>query len=158
MSEDFSHRLDQRGPASPNHRVEMSPQGRWRLGESALAGTKILVVDDDRRNLFAMTALLKRGSADVVTAESGSDGIAALNQMPDIDIVLMDIMMPDMDGYDTMRAIRAIDRFRALPIVVVTGKIVTGERERCMEAGADGYVPKPVDTFELVEAISQWLP
>jgi CheY-like chemotaxis protein len=157
MSEDAAHRPSQRGLASPNPRVELS-QGRWRLGESALAGTTILVVDDDRRNLFAMKALLKRGSADVVTAGSGPEGLAALSQTPNIDIVLMDIMMPGMDGYETIRAIRAIDRFRSLPIVAVTGKMVTGERGRCLEAGANDYVPKPVDTFELVEAISQWLP
>jgi CheY-like chemotaxis protein len=148
----------QRARTSENARVELTRQGRWRIGEGALAGTTILVVDDDHRNLLAMTALLERGRADVMTASSGPAGISALSQTPTIDIVLMDILMPGMDGYDTIRAIRAIDRFRSLPIVAVTGKVVAGERERCIDAGANDYVPKPVDTFELVEAISPWLP
>jgi CheY-like chemotaxis protein len=158
MSENVSSGPAEPGMVSPNPRLELSPQGRWRLGHSALAGTTILVVDDDRRNLLAMTALLKGGSAEVVTAGSGPDGIAALSQTPNVNLVLMDIMMPGMDGYETIREIRAIDQFRSVPIVAVTGKVLAGERERCIEAGADGYVPKPVDTFELVEVISRWLP
>jgi CheY-like chemotaxis protein len=78
--------------------------------------------------------------------------------VPDIDIVLMDIMMPGMDGYAAMRAIRALDQFKSLPIVAVTGKVVGGERQRCIDAGANGYVPKPVDTVELLAAIGPWLP
>jgi CheY-like chemotaxis protein len=119
---------------------------------------KILVVDDDFRNIFAMTALLERGGADVTVAESGPDALTAMEGTPDIDLVLMDIMMPGMDGYATIRAIRAIDRFKALPIVAVTGKVVSGERQRCLDAGANDYVPKPVDTVELLTAIGPWLP
>ncbi len=78
--------------------------------------------------------------------------------MPDIDIVLMDIMMPIMDGYDTIRAIRAIERFKTLPIIAVTGKAMAGERQRCLDAGANDYVPKPVDTAELFAALRPWLP
>ena len=78
--------------------------------------------------------------------------------MPDIDIVLMDIMMPVMDGYDTIRAIRLIDRYADLPIVAVTGKSASGERQRCLDAGANDYVPKPVDTAELLAALRPWLP
>ncbi len=78
--------------------------------------------------------------------------------MPDIDIVLMDIMMPVMDGYETIRAIRAIDRFKSLPIIAVTGKVAAGERQRCIDAGANDYVPKPVDTAELLAALRPWLP
>ena len=103
---------------------------------------KILVVDDDFRNIFAMSALLERGHADVTVAESGAEAIAALERTPDIDIVLMDIMMPVMDGYDTIRAIRAIDRFKSLPIIAVTGKATAGERQRCLDAGANDYVPE----------------
>ena len=117
---------------------------------STLDGLKILVVDDDFRNIFAMTALLERGHADRVVAESGAEAIATLERTPDIDIVLMDIMMPVMDGYDTIRAIRRIDRFEVLPIVAVTGKAAAGERQRCIDAGADDYIPKPVDTGELL--------
>ena len=95
---------------------------------NALEGLKILVVDDDYRNIFAMTAVLERGDATVVVAESGAEAIATLERTPDIDVVLMDIMMPVMDGYDTIRAIREISRFEVLPIVAVTGKAAAGER------------------------------
>ena len=105
-----------------------------------------------------MTALLERGHAEVTVAESGAEAIATLERMPEIDIVLMDIMMPVMDGYDTIRAIRTIDRFKTLPIIAVTGKATAGERERCIDAGANDYVPKPVDTAELLAALERWLP
>ena len=129
-----------------------------RSAESIFAGTKVLVVDDDFRNIFAMKALLERGTATVSFAESGGDAISMLETMPEIDIVLMDIMMPVMDGYDTIRAIRKLEHCKDLPIIAVTGKVMSGERERCIEAGANDYVPKPVDTAELVAAISPWLP
>jgi signal transduction histidine kinase/ActR/RegA family two-component response regulator/HAMP domain-containing protein len=128
------------------------------IDEHPLDGLKVLVVDDDYRNIFAMTALLERGRADVTASESGADAIEALRKEPGIDLVLMDIMMPGMDGYETMRAIRAIDDFAGIPIIAVTGKVVPGERERCMEAGANDYVPKPVDTVELLMALGPWLP
>jgi len=128
------------------------------LDEGALAGAKVLVVDDDFRNIFALTALLERGHADVTVAESGPDAIAILQQMPEIDIVLMDIMMPAMDGYTTIRAIRTCAGIDAIPIVAVTGKVMAGERERCLEAGANDYIPKPVDTEELLAALTPWLP
>ncbi len=125
-------------------------------GRSALHGMNILVVDDDVRNLFAMTALLERLHAEVTVAESGQLAIAALDFAP-IDLVLMDIMMPSMDGYDTMRAIRALDRFTSLPIIAVTGKVMPGERQRCFDAGATDFIPKPVDTTELLAALNPWL-
>jgi len=120
-------------------------------------GATVLVVDDDFRNIFAMTALLERGHANVVVAESGQDALDLLDRVPDIDIVLMDIMMPIMDGYTTIRAIRAIDRYDALPIIAVTGKVVPGERQRCLDAGANDFVPKPVDTSELLAVLGPWL-
>jgi CheY-like chemotaxis protein len=143
--------------ADVSTRLELSPQGRWRISATALAGTKILVVDDERNNLLAMTVLLERGRAEVMTASSGTECIALLNQTPDIDIVLMDIMMPIMDGYEAIRTVRAIERYKTLPIIAVTGKVMPGERERCITAGASDYVPKPVDTYELVTAINPWL-
>ncbi len=127
-------------------------------GDSAINGTKILVVDDDFRNVFALSALLERSHAEVFVAESGSEALGALERTPDMDIVLMDIMMPMMDGYETIRAIRADDRFSNLPVVAVTGKVMAGERQRCIEAGANDYVPKPVDTAELLAALRPWLP
>jgi CheY-like chemotaxis protein len=128
------------------------------LDDKPFNGLQVLVVDDDFRNIFAMTALLERGSAEVTVAENGPEAITALEQNPDIDLVLMDIMMPGMDGYATIRAIRALPRFEALPIIAVTGKVVSGERQRCLDAGANDYVPKPVDTVELLTAIGPWLP
>jgi signal transduction histidine kinase/CheY-like chemotaxis protein/HAMP domain-containing protein len=122
-----------------------------------LAGAKVLVVDDDFRNIFAITALLERSHALVTSAESGADAITALEDMPDVDIVLMDIMMPGMDGYATMRAIRTLDRFKRLPIIAVTGKVVPGEHKRCIDAGANDYVPKPVNTAELLAVMRPWL-
>jgi len=128
------------------------------LDTHPFAGTRVLVVDDDFRNVFALSALLERGDADVSTAESGSDALAALEGPQHIDIVLMDIMMPGMDGYATIRAIRDQARYQTLPIVAVTGKVVAGEWQRCMDAGANGYVAKPVDTAQLIAAIGPWLP
>jgi len=122
------------------------------------AGTKVLVVDDDFRNIFAMTALLERANATVMVAESGNDALAILKRVGDIDIVLMDIMMPVMDGYAAIRAIRALEAFQALPIVALTGKVMPGERQRCLDAGANDFVPKPVDTAELITVIAPWLP
>jgi CheY-like chemotaxis protein len=126
--------------------------------EGVLKGLKVLVVDDDFRNIFAMTAVLERGQATVTAAESGAEAIAALQRNPDIDIVLMDIMMPVMDGYDTIRAIRQISGFNVLPIVAVTGKAALGERQRCLDSGADDYIPKPVDTAQLLAALEPWIP
>jgi len=128
------------------------------LADGALAGIKVLVVDDDFRNIFAMTALLERGHAEVTVAESGADALAALERMPDINLVLMDIMMPEMDGYAAIRTIRTLRRFQSLPILAVTGKVISGERQRCLDAGANDYVSKPVDSAELLEALRPWLP
>lgn len=126
------------------------------VGSSIFAGMKVLVVDDDFRNIFAMTALLERGHAEVVAADSGLAAIAVLQDDPEIDIVLMDIMMPFMDGYATIRAIRSIDRFKSLPIIAVTAKVLLGERERCIDAGADDYVTKPVDVVAFFTKLSLW--
>jgi signal transduction histidine kinase/HAMP domain-containing protein len=120
-------------------------------------GMNVLVVDDDFRNIFALTALLERGHAEVVPAESAPEAIAILKKQPEINLVLMDIMMPGMDGYAAIRAIREIDEFKSLPIVAVTGKADSGERERCIDAGANDYVPKPVDTVEFLAAVGPWL-
>jgi two-component system chemotaxis sensor kinase CheA len=123
-----------------------------------LVGAKVLVVDDDFRNVFAMTALLERCQVEVSTAESGAEAIALLKRRPDIDLVLMDIMMPGMDGYAAMRTIHSLGHCHSLPVVAVTSKVVVGERERCLEAGAKDYVSKPVDVGDLLAAIGPWLP
>ena len=143
----------------PTEAIDTSP-GLEALGAigGILEGLKVLVVDDDYRNIFALTAILERGNATVASAESAAEAIEALQEIPGIGLVLMDIMMPLMDGYDAIRAIRQISGFQVLPIVAVTGKAATGERERCLEAGADDYIPKPVDTAQLVAALMPWLP
>jgi signal transduction histidine kinase/DNA-binding response OmpR family regulator/HAMP domain-containing protein len=149
-------------PAQPDEFASGKPSapGLRAVGavEGSFNGLRILVVDDDYRNIFAMTAVLERGQATVTVAESGAEAIAALQRNPEIDVVLMDIMMPVMDGYDTIRAIRKISGFKVLPIVAVTGKAAAGERQRCLDSGADDYIPKPVDTAQLLAALTPWLP
>jgi signal transduction histidine kinase/CheY-like chemotaxis protein/HAMP domain-containing protein len=125
---------------------------------AALAGMKVMVVDDDFRNVFAIAALLKRLHVDVVSAESGEQGIALLKQSPDVDLVLMDIMMPGMDGYEAMRAIRELPSGGRIPLVAFTAKVADGERQRCIDAGASAYIPKPIDTAQLIDLLGEWLP
>ncbi len=131
--------------------------GRLYHGDGMLAGRKVLIVDDDIRNIFAMTSMLETHQMHVLSAENGKDGIEKLRTTPGIDIVLMDIMMPDRDGYDTMRAIRGIPECRSLPIVAVTAKAMKGDREKCIEAGAWDYVPKPVASDQLLAVLRTWL-
>jgi HAMP domain-containing protein/CheY-like chemotaxis protein len=142
--------------------TRLSPAQRRMLAASydsdnALSGKKVLVIDDDVRNIFALTTVLERQQMSVCFTENGKDGIEVLNQQPDIDIVLMDIMMPEMDGYDTTRAIRADPRFTKLPIITLTAKAMKGDREKCIEAGASDYITKPVDTARLISLLRVWL-
>jgi CheY-like chemotaxis protein len=118
---------------------------------------KVLVVDDDIRNIFALTTILERHQMKVIPAEDGRDAIAQLERIPDIDIVLMDIMMPVMDGYETTRAIRRKDKFKDLPIIALTAKAMKGDRELCLEAGASDYITKPVNSAHLLAKIRVWL-
>jgi len=123
-----------------------------------LAGKKALIVDDDMRNIFAMTSFLERYEVDIRSAENGRDAIKMLeNSANDVDVILMDIMMPDMDGYETMRRIRAMERYRNLPILALTAKAMKGDKEKCIEAGASDYIAKPVDTEHLLSLLRIWL-
>jgi signal transduction histidine kinase/HAMP domain-containing protein/ActR/RegA family two-component response regulator len=123
-----------------------------------LDGMKVLVVDDDFNNIFALAALLKRVHVDVVSAESGQQGIKLVQEVADIDLVLVDIMMPGMDGYATMRELRKLASGERIPLVAFTAKVEAGERQRCIDAGASAYVPKPVDTADLLRVLGEWLP
>ena len=122
-----------------------------------LAGKKVLVVDDDIRNIFALTSVLEWHNMIVVPAETGREAIEALQTQSDIDIVLMDIMMPEMDGMDTMRTIRQLPQFKSLPIIAVTAKAMKGDREKCIEAGAWDYLSKPVDSEQMLAVLRGWL-
>ncbi|MGE5649613.1 MAG: response regulator, partial [Bacillota bacterium] len=128
-----------------------------RVSDSGLAGRKVLIVDDDLRNIFALSSVLERQQMKVLFAENGRDGIEVLQREPDVEIVLMDIMMPEMDGYDTMRAIRSIPRFKALPIITLTAKAMKGDRDKCLAAGASDYITKPVDVAQLLSLMRVWL-
>jgi HAMP domain-containing protein/CheY-like chemotaxis protein/signal transduction histidine kinase len=125
--------------------------------DSGLAGRKVLIVDDDLRNIFALSSLLERQQMQVSFAENGRDGIEVLERDPGIEIVLMDIMMPEMDGYDTMRAIRRIPKFKSLPIITLTAKAMKGDRDKCIAAGASDYITKPVDVAQLLSLMRVWL-
>jgi CheY-like chemotaxis protein len=127
------------------------------LHQGMLEGKKVLLVDDDIRNIFAMTSVLERFKMQVVSAENGKDAIQILTDQPDIEIVLMDIMLPMMDGYTTIRAIRDIARFKDLPIVAVTAKAMKGDREKCIAAGASDYLCKPVEAEQLRSTLRLWL-
>ncbi|MBW3541351.1 MAG: response regulator [Planctomycetes bacterium] len=128
-----------------------------RKADTQLAGRKVLIVDDDIRNIFALTSVLEREGVDVLSAETGRDAIRILKATPEIDLVLMDIMMPEMDGLATTRAIRQLPRFKSLPIIAVTAKAMKGDREKCIEAGAWDYLAKPVDTEQMLSVLRSWL-
>lgn len=127
------------------------------MEEDNLAGKKVLVVDDDMRNVFSLSALFSGHGMEVVTAADGREGLSQLAANPDTHIVLMDIMMPVMDGYEAMRRIRQDSRFSTLPVIAVTAKAMTGDREKCIEAGASDYISKPVDSAKLLSLMRVWL-
>jgi CheY-like chemotaxis protein len=122
-----------------------------------LVGRAVLVVDDDVRNIFALSSALERRGMTVLTASTGREALATLESTPDVAIVLMDVMMPEMDGYETMRAVRKNPAFRRLPIVALTARAMKGDREKCLEAGASDYLAKPVNTEQLLSALRMWL-
>jgi HAMP domain-containing protein/CheY-like chemotaxis protein/signal transduction histidine kinase len=130
---------------------------RLHHSDDALVGKKVLVVDDDVRNIFALSSVLERRGMDVITAGTGREAIAKLDSTPDVAIVLMDIMMPEMDGYETMRVIRQNVSLQRLPIIALTAKAMKGDREKCLEAGASEYLAKPVNTEQLLSSLRMWL-
>ena len=148
----FLHRVVADLPAEKQRMLD-----RLHRSDDALVGKKVLVVDDDVRNIFALSSVLERRGMTVLTAGTGREAIATLESTPEIAIVLMDIMMPEMDGYETMQVIRQNTLFRRLPIIALTAKAMKGDREKCLQAGASDYIAKPVNTDQLLSLLRVWL-
>ncbi|HEY0592787.1 MAG TPA: response regulator, partial [Thermoanaerobaculia bacterium] len=148
----FLHRVESQLPEEKRQMLAQLHQA-----DPILAGRKALIVDDDVRNIYALTSLLERHKMKVAYAESGREGIDTLAKNPDTDVVLMDIMMPEMDGYEAMRQIRSNETWRDLPIIALTAKAMKGDREKCVQAGASDYITKPIDDQQLVSLLRVWL-
>jgi CheY-like chemotaxis protein/signal transduction histidine kinase/HAMP domain-containing protein len=148
----FLHRVEARLPEQKRRMLE-----RLHNTDAVFAGKHVLIVDDDVRNIFSLTSVLEEHGMTVSFAENGKDAIAKLEATAGIDLVLMDVMMPEMDGYETTRAIRELPQFRSLPIIALTAKAMKGDREKCIEAGASDYITKPVDTEQLLSLMRVWL-
>ena len=148
----FLHRVIADLPEDKRNMLE-----RLHRSDEDLVGKTILVVDDDARNIFALSSVLERRGMNVLTATTGNEAIARVQSTPEVAIVLMDIMMPEMDGFQTMRLIRASPAFSRLPIVALTAKAMKGDREKCIEAGASDYLAKPVDTDQLLSVLRMWI-
>ncbi len=130
---------------------------RLHSSDEDLVGKTVLLVDDDARNIFALSSVLERRGMKVLTATTGNEAIALVESTPDLAIVLMDIMMPEMDGYQTTQVIRDNPALRRLPIIALTAKAMKGDREKCLDAGASDYLAKPVNTEQLLSALRMWL-
>ncbi len=148
----FLHRIVSDLPAEKQKMLD-----RLHRSDDALVGKKVLIVDDDVRNIFALSSVIERRGMAVITAGTGREAIAKLESTPDVAIVLMDIMMPEMDGYETMQVIRQNVSFRRLPIIALTAKAMKGDREKCLETGASEYLAKPVNTEQLLSSLRTWL-
>ncbi len=148
----FLHRVEAKLPEQKRVMLE-----RLHNSDALMAGKRVLVVDDDVRNIFSLTSVLEAHGMEVRFAENGKDAIKALEEDPNVDLVLMDVMMPEMDGYETMSAIREKDEFKSLPIIALTAKAMKGDREKCIAAGASDYITKPVDTEQLLSLMRVWL-
>jgi CheY-like chemotaxis protein len=148
----FLHRVVANLPTEKQQMIE-----RLHRSDDDLVGKPVLVVDDDVRNIFALSSVLERRGMKVVSATTGHEAMALLDSTPDVSIVLMDIMMPEMDGYQTIKYIRQNPKHRRLPIIALTAKAMKGDREKCLEAGASEYLAKPVNTEQLLSALRMWL-
>ena len=148
----FLHRIERKLPKEKRRMLE-----QLHSAEEVFKEKKILIVDDDVRNVFALTSILEAHGMDVLYAENGRDGVEVLRENPEVDLVLMDIMMPEMDGYETIRAIREDDQYKQLPIISLTAKAMKGDREKSIASGASDYITKPVDTDQLLSLMRVWL-
>jgi CheY-like chemotaxis protein len=125
--------------------------------QAGLLGTELLIVDDDIRNIYSLASVLEAHGAKVMHAERGAEGLALLEQNPNISVALIDIMMPEMDGYETMQRIRANPRLAHIPLIAVTAKAMKGDRQKCLDAGASDYIAKPVDIDLLLALLRVWI-
>ncbi|RYZ45484.1 MAG: response regulator, partial [Sphingobacteriales bacterium] len=149
----FLHQVESK--LSSEHRTMLKAvRGRDRI----LEGRRVLLVDDDMRNIFALTGALEQKGAVVEVGRNGFEAISKLDEVADIDIVLMDIMMPGMDGFEAMRRIRADKRFQKLPIIAITAKAMKDDQEQCLKAGASDYLAKPIDIDRLYSLLRVWMP
>jgi CheY-like chemotaxis protein len=148
----FLHRVVEDLPPEKQRMLE-----RLHSSDEDLLTRTVLLVDDDARNIFALSSLLERRGMKVLTATTGREAIELVNTTPELALVLMDIMMPEMDGYQTMQHIRENPAHRRLPIIALTAKAMKGDREKCLEAGASDYLAKPVNTEQLMAALRMWL-
>jgi CheY-like chemotaxis protein len=148
----FLHRVESKLPDEKRRMLE-----QLHNVDELFAGKKVLVVDDDVRNVFARASALEATGMEVLFAENGREGIQTLTANPDVDLVLMDVMMPELDGYETTRAVRELPQFKQLPIIALTAKAMKGDRERSIAAGASDYITKPVDTDQLLSLMRVWL-
>jgi CheY-like chemotaxis protein len=148
----FLHRVVTELPETKQRMLD-----RLHGSDESLQRRKVLIVDDDARNIFALSIVLENREMEVLSATNGRQAIETIRNTPDLAVVLMDIMMPEMDGYQTMREIRRIPNFRTLPILALTAKAMKGDREKCLEAGASDYIAKPVNTDELLSLLRVWL-
>jgi len=139
----------------PPHKQQMLE--KLHQSDEALVGKKVLVIDDDVRNIFALSSLLERHGINVLTATGGAEAIELIDKTPDVALVLVDIMMPQMDGYQTIKLIRERPIFRLLPMIALTAKAMKGDREKCLEAGASDYIAKPVNSEQLMSLLRIWL-
>ncbi|MBB6612419.1 response regulator [Pontibacter sp. Tf4] len=147
----FLHRVNQKLPAGPGFKMKLH------VPEEVLKGKRVLVVDDDVRNIYSLSSLLEMNGMEVAVAYNGKEALEKLQQEEEIDIVLMDVMMPEMDGIEATKRIRAISRFKQLPVIALTAKAMKEDREKCLQAGASDYIPKPVDTDKLLTLMRVWL-
>jgi CheY-like chemotaxis protein len=148
----FLHRVEENLPEPKRQLLE-----QLHKKDPVLTHKKALIIDDDMRNIFALTSLLERYDMQVMYAENGKDGIETLRNTSDIDVALVDIMMPEMDGYEAMRQIREMEEFKTLPLIALTAKAMKGDREKCIDAGASDYITKPADSEQLLSLLRVWL-
>jgi CheY-like chemotaxis protein len=130
---------------------------RLHNADAVFSGKRVLIVDDDVRNVFSITSVLEDHGMDVSFAENGKDALRLLEENPQVDLVLMDVMMPEMDGYETTRRIREQEALKVIPIIALTAKAMKGDREKCIAAGASDYITKPVDPEQLLSLMRVWL-